>query len=426
MPNKGSYSVKGIPKTQEKIYAGYVKAVNPGEERILFTETNGRKVVIAGGGTRKMRGGAPKTEQEIKASKAAQKATQQAAAAQKKVNAKAAKAAGKAAAPAGSAKPPMGAVPAAPAGSAKPPKGAVPAAPTGKPAAGKPVASGYTQFNVVTTVPVVDPKKVAPFLQKNARTKSLTVLNAHPSVPASIVSARGSTAKASKGSTGSMGAASSKLVALGDPVGNRPFDFRALMAKPGTPVELRGAQLSTRVPFLGPGQMIHGLADQATGVIYSEFAVDDNGLRIFRIFGTPQQIAAGSKTLVAKVQLEEIMTGPGGYMTLLRDLQDEEIRVKGSIQFYEGRISSYEASLNNLEPHEQRPLKSRIKRLQVSLQRSQQELVEIAKEVVGFKAASQKAAAMGAPLKGGSNRWRSKMRHNKMKRRGNSTKKHRR
>ena len=127
-------------------------------------------------------------------------------------------------------------------------------------------------------------------------------------------------------------------------------------------------------------------------------------MRIFRVVGTPSQIAASSKTVANRIQLEQIMTGPGGYVTLIRDLEDEEARLQGTIRFYQSRIASYEASLPNLEPKEKKPIQQRLPGLKQSLTNNQAQLAEVQRHVMGFKAARNAAAAMGAPLSGGRRR----------------------
>ena len=183
--------------------------------------------------------------------------------------------------------------------------------------------------------------------------------------------------------------------------GDKPFDFASLVANPGIPIELKGRQLYSRFPTLGPGQVIHNLGDTQSGVSYSEFAVDDDGLRIFRVVGTPSQIAAGSKTIANRIQLEKITTGPGGYVTLLRDLDDEEARLIGTKGFYQGRIASYEASLPSLDAKEQKPIRMRLDPLRKSLKRTIADIDGIQKTKIAFKASRNAAAAAGAPLSGG-------------------------
>jgi hypothetical protein len=197
---------------------------------------------------------------------------------------------------------------------------------------------------------------------------------------------------------------SGTFAAAGHKDGDKPFDFASLAANPGKAVELKGKQLYTRFPTLGPGQIIHNLGDTQSGISYSEFAVDDDGLRIFRVVGTPSQIAASSKTVANRIQLEEIMTGPGGYVTLIRDLEDEEARLKGAINFYQTRIASYEASLGKMTPKERKPIQDRLPGLTKSLNNNQSQLAEVQRHIMSFRAARNAAAAMGAPLSGGRRR----------------------
>jgi hypothetical protein len=205
---------------------------------------------------------------------------------------------------------------------------------------------------------------------------------------------------------------SATFAAADHKAGDKPFDFASLAANPGVPIELKGRQLYSRFPTLGPGQIIHNLGDTLSGVSYSEFAVEDSdagGMRIFRVVGTPSQIAASSKTVANRIVLEEIMTGPGGYVTLLRDLDDEEARLQGTIRFYENRIASYEASAGKMKDEkEKKPIQDRLPGLTRSLTNNQAQLAEVQKHIRGFRAARNAAAFMGAPLAstGGSRRHR--------------------
>jgi hypothetical protein len=237
----------------------------------------------------------------------------------------------------------------------------------------------------------IDPKAVEKPLEAELKKIGLPA-NVSPVAPPDPTPDTPADANASKGTT---------FAAANHKDGDTPFDFASLAANPGKPIELKGKQLDSRFQGLGRGQILHKISDAQSGVEYSEFAVEDpdaGGLRTYRVVGTPSQIAAGSKTIANRIQLEEIMLGPGGYVTLLRDLQDEQARKDGDIKFFQDKVATYKASIEKLDPKQRKALGVTIPRLESALKVRTNEMSGLKRDIMSFQAARNAAASMGAPL----------------------------
>jgi len=417
----------GAPKTAEEIAASKAasqqkKAAQKGTQKAASQQKKANAKTAKAAGMRQVSANlfsnsttpAPKvkvakTAEEIAASKAAsqqkkatQKATQKAASQQKKANAKTAKAAGKAT------------VPAAPN-----------AAPNAAPAA--PVV-GLTptvtnQQIIIETKDEIDPKTVEKKLEQSSyfKAKGTNVLPNRPSDPTPDAGSVQSNAtpvstgngslengttqkKQTKGAKGD----TQQLAAINSSEGNKPFDFASLKLNPGKPVELKGNQLLSRFTSLSPGQIIHDLGDTETGTIYSEFAIlDDGAIRVYRITGQKAQISSVAQAKANQMQLEEIMTGEGGYEKLYYDLETMLKRVTEDNKTYASKIASYKAAIAKINPsdpdaaHETERLEEIVSTLVKGLEQRRLEEARINKSLMGLKAGMNAIRMKSRGLAGG-------------------------
>ena len=201
---------------------------------------------------------------------------------------------------------------------------------------------------------------------------------------------------------GSNGTQGTGFTSANSSTGNAPFDFRAIDANPGKPIELKGAQKYTQSHAVEPGQIIHGLEDVKTGVKYSEFQIDDDGAtRTYRVVGTPEQIIRGSRSVAGKIALEEIMQGPGGYEALLRDLTDREGWIKRDIAFLGDILERYKLSRSTLDRSQQRIIDDLIPQLKGAIANREGEQTSIQKHKIGLQAGVNVAQATAGPAQRG-------------------------
>jgi len=199
-----------------------------------------------------------------------------------------------------------------------------------------------------------------------------------------------------------------QLAAINSSEGNKPFDFASLKLNPGKPVELKGNQLLSRFTSLSPGQIIHDLGDTETGTIYSEFAIlDDGAIRVYRITGQKAQISSVAQAKANQIQLEEIMTGEGGYEKLYYDLETMLKRVTEDNKTYASKIASYKAAMAKINPsdpdaaHETERLEEIVSTLVKGLEQRRLEEARINKSLMGLKAGMNAIRMKSRGLAGG-------------------------